>query len=109
MGSAWSRLTRHDDSTMMVLTYLDHLDNMTTPLEIGQTIDVIGLPDLVVSLIEPWRGQDQGKPAHSFANPGEIPYITYEYTGAINTQNGVETGHWYVKLDIVKEGYLVVV
>jgi hypothetical protein len=109
MGGIWSRLTRHDDSTWMVLTYLDHLENMKEPLYVGQDISIIGLPDLHVSLIEPWKNQDQGKPAHSFANPAEIPYITYEYNGDIKTTNGIESGHWYVKLDIIKDGYLVVV
>lgn len=109
MGGMWSRLTRHDDSTMMVLTYLDHLESITEPLYVGMDISVIGLPDLEISLIEPWQDQDQGKPAHSFANPAEIPYITYEHTGAVKTDIGVEQGHWYVKLDVVKAGYLVVV
>ncbi|QJX71604.1 hypothetical protein F-S17_0351 [Faustovirus] len=109
MGGFWSRITRHDDSTMMVLTYLDQLESITEPLYVGMEIAVIGLPDLQVTLIEPWRDQDQGKPAHSFANPNEIPYITYEHTGAVRTDSGVESGHWYVKLDIIKEGYLVVV
>jgi hypothetical protein len=94
---------------MMVLTYLDHLENNPMIYKTNDTIDVVGLPSLKVALIEPWRDQDTGAPARSFASPDQIPYITYEYNGEVETVDGVVDGRWYIKLDIIKDGFLVVV
>ncbi|QJX71069.1 hypothetical protein F-liban_321 [Faustovirus] len=109
MGSYWSRLTSHDDSTMMVLAYLEHLENNPSIYTIGSEIDVVGLPSLRVDVIEPWMNQDTGKPANQFANPAQIPYITYEYTGDVMVNGNVESGHWFIKFDIIKDSFLVVV
>ncbi|AMN83264.1 hypothetical protein E24_00347 [Faustovirus] len=52
--------------------------------------------------------QDTGKPANQFADPDQIPYITYEYNGDVMINGTVESGHWFIKFDIIKDGFLVV-